>query len=104
LNHSNDHDDSSQAGSLADVPLMPDPQRSGSEAESEFLRAILTNLGREICQPLDLLRRGISQVIVDRSGRITEIERSQAETMLALCDDLGRLTRESLGVDEASRD
>jgi hypothetical protein len=100
----NDQDNPSQAGSSADVPLIPETQGSGSRAESEFLRAILTNLGREICQPLDLLRGGIREVIVDRSGKITEVERSQAETMLALCDDLGRLTRECLGLDESSRD
>jgi len=73
-----------------------------SEREGFSLQAILANLSREICQPLDLLQGGIGALLGDPSRPITEAERSQAETMLMLCNDLGRLTRECLGDAEES--
>lgn len=66
-------------------------------AEAAQLRSILLNLGREICLPLDALRLGISRLLDDPDRPISESERAQAQTMLTLCDDLGRLTRERLG-------
>ena len=68
------------------------------------MNAILANLSREICQPLGLLRGGISQLIGSRTDKLSEAERNQARTLITICDDLGRLTRESLGGDPAGRD
>jgi hypothetical protein len=75
-----------------------------AEAERDrfALPAILANLSREICQPIDLLQGGIGVLLGDPSKPITDAERSQAEIMLMLCNDLGRLTRECLGDPEAS--
>jgi hypothetical protein len=60
------------------------------------LGPILAGLSGEICCPLELLRGGIDQLLTDPSRRITDAERIQARTMLGLCEDLGRLTREYL--------
>jgi len=65
-------------------------------SEPPQLRAILANLGLEICRPLDSLRDGIGQFLDNPDKPISEAERAQAETMLTLCDDLGLLTRERL--------
>ncbi len=67
------------------------------DADSAILGSILANLGREIRGPLNSLRGEIDGLLGDPSLPITEAERKQAQTMLALCDDLGRLTRECLG-------
>jgi signal transduction histidine kinase len=76
----------------------------GLDRDPEFLNAILANLSQEICQPLGLLRGGISQLVGSRADQLSEAERSQAQTLLTICDDLGRLTRETLGGDPAGRD
>jgi hypothetical protein len=60
------------------------------------LAPILAGLSGEICRPLELLRSGIDRLLDDPTRPITEAERVQARTMLGLCDDLGRLTRECL--------
>jgi hypothetical protein len=60
------------------------------------LGPILAGLSGEICRPLELLRGGIERLLTDPSRRITDAERVQARTMLGLCEDLGRLTRECL--------
>ncbi len=66
------------------------------ESEAAFLQAILANISQEICQPLDLLQDGISRLLSDPSQPINDAERGQALTMLELCQDLARLTRECL--------
>jgi signal transduction histidine kinase len=71
-----------------DAPSDPDPI---------VLQSILENLGREIRGPLDSLRGEIGGLLDDPTRPITEAERKQAQTLLTLCDDLGRLTRECLG-------
>jgi hypothetical protein len=68
-----------------------------SESEQAILQAILANISREICQPLDLLQGGIGRLLDDPSRPINDAERGQAVTMLELCKDLGRLTQECLG-------
>ena len=68
------------------------------------MQAILANLSREICQPLGLLRAGIMQLIGAEPEFISEAERSQAQTLFMVCDDLGRLTRECLGGEESGRE
>ena len=74
--------------------MFPEAESDRDQAD---LRSILASLGREICQPLDSLRAGIGRLLAEPSRPITEAERGQARTMLTLCDDLGRLTRECLG-------
>jgi len=67
--------------------------------DSEILPSlgpILAGLSGEIRRPLELLRGGIDRMLTDPSRRITDAERAQARTMLGLCDDLGRITRECL--------
>lgn len=68
------------------------------------LGPILARLSVEICRPLESLRGGIDRLLDDPSRPITEAERVQARTMLGLCDDLGRLTRECLEGPEPSAD
>ena len=58
--------------------------------------SILAGLSEEICRPLESLRGGIDRLLADPSRPITEAERVQARTMLGLCDDLDKLTRECL--------
>jgi signal transduction histidine kinase len=107
LTRSNGQDEPSR-GRSAEVPSSTEPRRIGhgdegpemhpvSEPDQADLRAILANLGREICQPLEALRGRIEALLGARSGPISDAERGQAETMLRLCDDLGRLTRDCLG-------
>ena len=74
-----------------------------SESEQAILQAILANISREICQPLDLLQGGIGQLLDDPTRPINDAERGQAVAMLEICKDLGQLTRECLGTSE-SRD
>jgi hypothetical protein len=68
-----------------------------AEAEHPQLRSILANLSLEICRPLDSLRLGIDRFLNQPGRPVSDAERAQAQTMLTLCDDLGRLTRERLG-------
>jgi len=68
-----------------------------AETEDPQLHSILANLSREICRPLDSLRAGIGRFLDEPGQTISDAERVQAQTMLALCDDLGLLTRERLG-------
>jgi len=67
------------------------------DRDRDELRAILANLGREIRHPLDSLRGGIGNLLDDPDRPITDAERAQARTMLALCDDLDHMTRGCLG-------
>jgi len=67
------------------------------DRDRDDLRAILANLGREIRHPLESLRGGIGELLADPDRPISDAERTQARTMLALCDDLDRLTRGCLG-------
>lgn len=60
------------------------------------LEPILAGLSGEICRALESLRSGIDRLVVDPSKPISEAERVQARTMLGLCEDLDRLTRECL--------
>jgi hypothetical protein len=73
---------------------MPDePDRGHAD-----LGPILAGLGLEICHPLERLRGGLGRLVEEPSRPLTDAERGQAQAMLALCDDLGRLTRECLGI------
>ena len=73
---------------------------TADDRSSSELALILAGLGGEIRRPLESLRRGIDRLFADPSGAISEAERAQATTMLGLCDDLDRLTREFLEGDD----
>lgn len=66
-------------------------------ADSPQLRVVSSLLSREICRPIDSLRAGLVRLLEDPTSPPSEAERSHAATMLALCDDLTRLTLEHLG-------
>jgi len=66
----------------------PDPSK---------LTAILASLGRELRRPLDSLQEEIERLLVDHDRPITEAQRLHIQTMLALCDDLRKLTADCLG-------
>jgi hypothetical protein len=80
----------SAAGSSATVSDL------ASDCDQAGLGSILVRLGEEISRPLELLVGGINQLMDDSSRPISEAERVQGRTILGLCDDLGRLTRECL--------
>lgn len=106
MSPSNDHDTEpltrpcastrSLSAATGSVPLAP------TSRDLALLPAILINLSQEIRRPLCQLRDRIGSLVEEPSGAITDQERSQAETMLALCDDLDRLTLDYLG-DPVSR-
>ena len=54
-------------------------------------------LSQEIYRPLDSLQAGLSRLLEDPAHPPSEAERNHAQTMLTLCEDLRRLTRECLG-------
>ena len=54
-------------------------------------------LSREICRPIDTLQASLARLLDDPTRPPSEIERTHAATMLALCDDLRRLTLDCLG-------
>ena len=62
------------------------------------LETILASLGQELSRPLDALQEEILRLLGDPGRSITETQRSHTETMLALCEDLRKLTAECLGV------
>ena len=63
---------------------------------SPELESIFANLGREIHRPLDALRDGIEALLDDPARLVEETDRTQAATLLALCDDLRQLTDDCL--------
>jgi signal transduction histidine kinase len=60
------------------------------------LRSILSNLSHELCRPLIALRAGFDLLMGDTARPVSEDQRSHLHTMIALCDDLLRLTRSYL--------
>ena len=68
-----------------------------AEPDKLALVAILASLGREICVPLDNLREDLDRANDDEHEVITEKQRAHAQTMMTLCEELTRLTRETLG-------
>ncbi len=66
------------------------------EARQRQLRDILANIGREICRPIDSLRGGIVRLLDDPDRPLTDVEQAHARTMLAICDELGLMTRDCL--------
>ena len=63
-----------------------------AEPTQPQLRPILANLSREIRRPLESLRDEIDRLLGNSGRPTSDAERAQARTMLALCDDLDRLT------------
>jgi hypothetical protein len=79
-----------------------DPGTARDPSPPPAIAPILARLSGEIRHPLELLRGGIDRLLGDSSRSITEAERAQAQTMLGLCEDLDRLTRECLEGDRPS--
>jgi hypothetical protein len=77
-------------------PATETETSTGPVRDRAVLGPILARLGGEIRRPLQKLRGGIDRLLDDPSRPITEAERVQARTMLGLCDDLDRLTRECM--------
>jgi signal transduction histidine kinase len=70
------------------------------------LRSILSNLSHELCRPLVSLRAGFDLVLGESSSTMPVDQRGHLLTMVALCDDLLRLTRSYLdyaGIVQGSR-
>jgi signal transduction histidine kinase len=70
------------------------------------LRSILSNLSHELCRPLVSLRAGFDLVLGEPSSTLSADQRGHLLTMVALCDDLLRLTRSYLdyaGIVQGSR-
>ena len=67
------------------------------QADSPRLQEVSSMLSREICRPIDSLQANLVRLLDDPTRPPSEVERNHASTMLALCEDLRRLTRECLG-------
>ncbi len=65
--------------------------------DADLLDAILANLGREVRRPLDQLQAALDRLLDDAADPSSEAERAHARTMIQLCEDLRRLTAETLG-------
>jgi signal transduction histidine kinase len=61
------------------------------------LEEILASLGQELRRPLDALQGEIVRLLIDPERPISDAQRSHTQTMLALCEDLRKLTVECLG-------
>jgi signal transduction histidine kinase len=57
------------------------------------LRSILSNLSHELCRPLASLRAGFDLLLEESPSTITKDQRGHLVTMVALCEELLRLTR-----------
>lgn len=68
-----------------------------TQVNPDRMQAISTCLSQEIYRPLDSLQAGLSRLLDDPARPPSEEERVHALTMLTLCEDLRRLTRECLG-------
>jgi len=68
-----------------------------SQVDPARLQEISSCLSQEIYRPLDSLQAGLSRLLEDPAHPPSEVERVHALTMLTLCEDLRRLTRECLG-------
>jgi hypothetical protein len=75
----------------------PTDQKSAADPHRLAFQAILSNLSNEIRRPLDDLQKEISSLLAECPESMTEPERSQASTMLILCEEIARLTQDSLG-------
>jgi hypothetical protein len=71
--------------------------KSGQNPDLQPLSGILGELSGEICRPLGMLQQGIETLLSDPDEAPTDAERSQAATMITLCDEIDRLTRHYLG-------
>ena len=67
------------------------------QVDASRLQAISAMLSREICRPIDSLQANLMQLLEEPGKLPSETERSHAATMLGLCEELRRLTRDCLG-------
>src|SRR3954452_18236582 len=79
-----------------DLSVLPPPVSPRSLIEHDELRSLRSNLSHELCRPLISLRAGFDLLLGDAARPISHDQRGHVETMVALCDDLLRLTRSYL--------
>jgi len=60
------------------------------------LPLIFANLGRAILRPLDALQGGLDGLLDDPGWPASDADRTQAATLLALCEDLRQITLDTL--------
>ncbi len=63
------------------------------------LAAILANVGAEIRGPLGGLRDALGRIVEEPEAKVPSRRRAHALTMIALCEELDRLTRDTLDRD-----
>ncbi len=68
----------------------------GPSAAQHDSDAILSNLSVEISRPLGLLQTSIARLLGGHEGVLSDAERSQAETLSMLCQEIDRLTHDYL--------
>src|SRR5690349_17932528 len=87
----------------------PRPHSSGSAhflIDHGELQSVLSSLSHELCRPLISLKAGFDLLLGESSSTFTPDQRGHLLTMVALCDDLLRLTRSYLdyaGIVQGSR-
>ena len=95
-----------------DVRSTPSSPGANGQGSARFLidqrelRSILSDLSHELCRPLASLRAGFDLLLGDSQSSVTHDQRGHLLTMVALCDDLLRLTRSYLdyaGIVQRSR-
>jgi len=80
-----------------DLPSAAAPNHSTrSLIAHDELRTILSNLSHELCRPLISLRAGFDLILGAAAKPISSDQRGHVQAMVALCDDLLRLTRSYL--------
>jgi signal transduction histidine kinase len=79
-----------------ETPPTPSHSLDRSLIDHNELRMILSNLSHELCRPLISLRAGFDLLLGDSARPISPDQRGHVQTMVALCDDLLRLTRSYL--------
>lgn len=77
--------------------------KNGMTRSPRDSQEILLNLSEEITRPLELLQDGITRLLGGNEGTLSDAERTQAETLLVLCGEIDRLTRDYLVSPEQPR-
>jgi signal transduction histidine kinase len=80
----------------AAVPEAPGHGSARFAIDQGELRSILSNLSHELCRPLASLKAGFDVLLGESPSAVTHQQRGHLLTMVALCDDLLRLTRSYL--------
>jgi signal transduction histidine kinase len=85
-----------------DVPTISSSPRAEGQRSARILidhgelRSVLTSLSHELCRPLISLKAGFDLLLGESATGFSPDQRGHLTTMVALCDDLLRLTRSYL--------